>query len=127
MKKETVATKKAPVAVGPYSQAIRTGHFVFTAGQVALDPASGKLVDGGITAQTNQALENIKAVLAAAGTDLEHVIKTTVFLQDMAHFSEMNAAYANHFVIDPPARSTVEVAKLPLGALVEIETIAVLP
>lgn len=127
MKKEIVATKNAPAAVGPYSQAIKAGHFIFTAGQAALDPGTGKLVEGGITAETEQTLENIKAVLVAAGTDLEHVVKTTVFLQDMAHFSEMNAVYGNYFGAEPPARSTVEVAKLPLGALVEIETIAMLP
>ena len=123
MKREIIATKKAPGAVGPYSQAIRVGHFVFTAGQVALDPATGTLVEGGIAEQTRQALRNITAVLEAAGSSLDNVVKTTVFLGDMDDFKAMNEVYGGFFANEPPARSTVEVS-LPLEALVEIEAIA---
>jgi 2-iminobutanoate/2-iminopropanoate deaminase len=120
-----VQTNAAPGAIGPYSQAIRVGAFVYTAGQVGLDPASGQLVAGGITEQTRQALSNIKAVLEAAGTSLERVVKTTVFMADLSQFAAMNAAYAEFFPVQPPARSTVQVAALPRDALVEIETVAV--
>jgi 2-iminobutanoate/2-iminopropanoate deaminase len=125
--KTVVATPGAPGAIGPYSQAVRLGNLVFTSGQVALDPASGQLVGSGITEQTTRALENIKAVLAAAGTDLAHVVKTVVFLKDMNDFAAMNAVYATYLAPDgvvKPARSTVEVARLPKDALVEIEVIA---
>jgi 2-iminobutanoate/2-iminopropanoate deaminase len=125
--KKTIATDKAPKALGPYSVAVSTGHLVFTAGQLGLDPATNKLAEGGIQAQTRQALTNIKAVLEAAGTGLDKVIKTTVFLQDMGEFQAMNAVYAQFFPEEPPARSTVEVAALPLGARVEIEAVAYLP
>ena len=123
MKREIVSTDKAPAAVGPYSQAVRVGDLVFTAGQVALDPATGKLVEGGIEEQTRQVLQNLAAVLEAAGSSLDRVVKTTVFLKDMGDFAAMNAVYAEFFPTDPPARSTVEVSALALGALVEIEAI----
>lgn len=124
MKREVIATKKAPAAVGPYSQAIRVGDFVFTAGQLAFDPTTGKLVEGGIEEQTRQVLRNIAAVLEAAGSSLDRVIKTTVFLEDMGDFGAMNAVYGEFFAHEPPVRSTVEVG-LALGALVEIDAIAV--
>ncbi len=125
MKREVIATKKAPGAVGPYSQAIQVGDFVFTAGQLAFDPATGKFVEGGIEEQTRQVLRNIAAVLEAAGSSLDKVVKTTVFLKDMGDFKAMNGVYGEFFANEPPARSTVEVAALPLGALVEIDAIAV--
>jgi len=125
MEREVIVTEKAPAAVGPYSQGIRVGDFVFTAGQLGLDPATGKLVEGGIEGQTRQALNNIAAVLEAAGSSLNRVVKTTVFLRDMGDFKAMNQVYSQFFAHKPPARSTVEVADLALGALVEIEAIAV--
>lgn len=124
MSKEIVSTDKAPAAVGPYSQAVRAGNLVYTAGQVALDPATGKMAEGGIEAQVEQALNNLQAVLEAAGSSLDQVIKTTVFLQNMDDFGAMNEVYARFFGGRPPARSAVEVARLPLGALVEIEAVA---
>lgn len=125
MKRESISTDKAPAAVGPYSQAVRVGDFVFAAGQVAIDPAAGKLIEGDVAAQTRQVLTNLSVVLEAAGSSLARVVKTTVFLKDMGQFQAMNAVYAEFFPSDPPARSTVEVVTLPLGALVEIEAIAV--
>ncbi len=125
--REIIHTPDAPDAVGPYSQAVRTSGMVFTAGQIALVPGTGKLVEGDVGAQTEQVCRNLKAVLAAAGTDTAHVIKSTVFLQDMADFAAMNAVYGQHFGDSPPARSTVAVAGLPLGARVEIEVVALLP
>ncbi len=120
-----VQTQHAPAAMGPYSQGIIDGNIVYTAGQVALDPQTGKLVDGGIDEQTHRVLDNLSAVLAAAGTTMQSVVKTTVFLSDMGNFAAMNAIYGKYFSPDmPPARSTVQVAALPLGALVEIECIA---
>jgi len=119
-----IATDKAPAAIGPYSQAICTRDLVFTAGQAGLDPKTAKLAEGGIKAQTRQTLQNISAILEAAGSSLAKVVKTTVFLQDIGDFAEMNAIYAEFFSQQPPARSTVQVAALPLGALVEIEAIA---
>ncbi|UCG23830.1 MAG: RidA family protein [Chloroflexota bacterium] len=124
MKREIVRTDKAPAAVGPYSQAVRVGHFVFTAGQVGIDPAAGKIADEDVVGQTHQVMRNLREVLRQAGTDLDKVVKTTVFLQDMGHFKAMNDVYGGYFGDQPPARSTVEVAQLPLGALVEIEAIA---
>ncbi len=124
MEKNRVHTNDAPAAVGPYSQAIRIGDFVFTAGQVALDPTSGEMVGSDVAAQTEQVMSNLRAVLVAAGSDLSHVIKTTVFLQSMGDFAAMNAVYARHFPEPFPARSTVEVGALPKGGLVEIECIA---
>lgn len=125
--KNRIHSDNAPAAVGPYSQAIRAGDFVFTAGQVALDPASGEIVGHDVAAQTEQVIANLQAVLAAAGTALAHVVKTTVFLQNMGDFAAMNAVYARHFPEPFPARSTVEVGALPKGGLVEIECIALLP
>jgi 2-iminobutanoate/2-iminopropanoate deaminase len=119
-----VATSGAPKAIGPYSQAVRANGFLFTAGQVALDPRTGQLVAGGIAEQTTRAMENLKAILAAAGTDFSRVVKTTVFLVDMADFAAMNEVYARAFGDHRPARSTVAVAALPRGARVEIEVIA---
>jgi 2-iminobutanoate/2-iminopropanoate deaminase len=128
--KTAIATKDAPAAIGPYSQAIRVGDMLYASGQVALDPATGQLVAGGIAEQTTRALENIKAVLTAAGLDMSHVIKTTVFLKNMSDFAAMNEIYAKYLAPDgtvPPARSTVAVAALPKDALVEIEIIAKSP
>ena len=122
--KKVVQTDKAPKAVGPYSQAVRAGNFVFTAGQIPLDPVSGKVVAGGIKEQTHRALENLRAVLAASGTDFSKVVKSTVFLDDLKNFAQFNEVYAEYFPKDPPARSTFQVAGLPLGAKVEIELIA---
>jgi 2-iminobutanoate/2-iminopropanoate deaminase len=127
MNRARISTDKAPAAVGPYSQAIQLGHLIFTAGQIALDPATGKLAYDDIEGQTGQVMKNLQAILETAGTDLKNVVKTTVFLQDMNHFAAMNGVYGQHFGQDPPARSTVEVAKLPLDALVEIEAIALIP
>lgn len=127
MERAIIQTDKAPAAVGPYSQAVRVGHFVFTAGQVAIDPAVGQIVGQDIVAQTEQVMRNLQEVLREAGTDLDRVVKTTVFLQDMGDFKAMNEVYGRHFGDQPPARSTVEVAQLPLGALVEIEAIALIP
>ena len=125
MKRKIIATEKAPAAVGPYSQAIRVGDFVFTAGQLAIDPATGGLVEGGIEEQTRQVLRNIAAVLETAGSSLDKVVKTTVFLKDMGDFQAMNQVYGEFFADEPPARSTVEVADLALGALLEIDAIGV--
>ncbi|HEY0351422.1 MAG TPA: RidA family protein [Gemmatimonadales bacterium] len=119
-----VATDGAPKAIGPYSQGIRVNGFVFTAGQVALDPKTGELVAGGISEQTTRALENLRAILAEAGTSMAQVVKTTVFLVDMADFAAMNEVYGRAFGTHRPARSTVAVAALPRGARVEIEAIA---
>jgi 2-iminobutanoate/2-iminopropanoate deaminase len=127
MQRTIVSTKGAPAAVGPYSQAVRFGGLVYTAGQLGMDPQTGKLVEGGVQAQTRQALTNIQAVLAEAGTSLQNVIKTTVFLQDMGDFHAMNEVYAQFFSEAPPARSAVQAAALPLGGLVEIEAVAIVP
>ena len=124
--KKIVVTEKAPKAIGPYSQAICIEYLVFTAGQVGLDPATMELVEGGIEAQTRQVLTNLNYVLESADSGLNFVIKTTVFLKDMADFAAMNAVYAEFFPGKPPARSTVQVAGLPKGALVEIECVAFL-
>ena len=124
MSLDTISTPGAPKAIGPYSQAISANGFLFTAGQVALDPSTGELVTGGIAEQTTRALENLHAVLKAAGSGLNQVVKTTVFLVDMADFSEMNEVYGRVFGAHRPARSTVAVAALPKGARVEIEVIA---
>ena len=121
---DTISTTGAPRAIGPYSQAISVNGFVYTAGQVALDPATGELVPGGVVEQTTRALENLRAILAASGTSLSQVVKTTVFLVDMADFGAMNEVYAGAFGSHRPARSTVAVAALPKGARVEIEVIA---
>ena len=124
MSKEIISTKEAPAAVGPYSQAVRTGNMLFTAGQIPLDPATGKMLADDITIQTEQVLKNLTAVLQAAGSSLENVVKCTVFLQDMGEFGAMNEVYGRFFASNPPARSAVQAAALPLGARVEIEAIA---
>lgn len=124
MTKKVIQTDKAPKAIGPYSQAIQTDFAVFTAGQVGLDPATGELVSDAVEEQTRQALKNLKGVLEASGSSLANVVKTTVFLKNMSDFSKMNAVYAQFLGEMPPARSTVEVAGLPKGALVEIEAVA---
>lgn len=121
----TIHTEKAPAAVGPYSQATLSQGLVFCSGQIALDPATGRLIDGDIRAQTVRVCENLAAVLAARGLDLENVVKTTVFLVDMKDFPEVNAVYQEFFKAPYPARSCVQVAALPLGARLEIEAIAV--
>jgi len=122
--KKIVSTEKAPKAIGPYSQAIRTENLVFTAGQLGLDPITMELVQDGIEAQTRQALTNLKHVLEIADSGLNFVVKTTVFLLDMRDFANMNGVYAEFFPENPPARSTVQVAGLPKGGLVEIECVA---
>lgn len=125
--KTAISTSSAPAAIGPYSQAVRVGDFIYTSGQVALVPATGQLVSGGIAEQTAQALENLKAVLEAAGSSLASVVKTVVFLKDMNDFAAMNAVYGKYLApegVVAPARSTVEVARLPKDALVEVEVIA---
>lgn len=124
--KKIIHTDNAPKAIGPYSQAIRTENIVFTAGQIALNPSTGELVEGGIEEQTRQVLTNLKAVLEAADSGLGYVVKTTVFLKDMNDFQKMNAVYAEFFSHNPPARSTIAVAALPKGGLVEIEAVALL-
>jgi 2-iminobutanoate/2-iminopropanoate deaminase len=127
MSKTVIATASAPTAIGPYSQAIRTGQLIFTAGQIGLDPATGQLVPGGITEQTTRVLENLKAILHAAGSDLAKTIKATVFLKDFNDFAAMNAVYGNYLSSDgtaAPARTTIEATRLPKDALVEIELVA---
>ena len=125
--REVVESKEAPKAAGPYSQAIKAGGFVFCAGQTARDPVTNKLIEGDITAQTERVLKNLSAVLAAAGTDLDHAVKTTVYLKNISDFSAMNEVYARYFKGAPPARTTVGVAGLPGDALVEIDVVAALP
>ena len=124
MNKQIITTDKAPAAVGPYSQGVRLGDFIFTAGQLGIVPGTKEFAGPDIEAQTRQALENLKAVLEAGGSCLEHVVKTTVFLQDIGEFARMNAVYAKVFLENPPARSAVQVAALPLGGRVEIEAVA---
>ena len=123
MKKEIVATVGAPKAVGPYSQAVKCGGFLFCSGQIPLDPDTGKLVDGGIREQTERVLRNLEAVLAAGNARMGTVVKTTVYLLDMGEFQAMNEVYKSFFPEDPPARVTVQVSKLPAGASVEIDAI----
>ncbi len=122
-----ISTSNAPAAIGPYSQAVRIGDFIYTSGQIPIDPATGALVAGGIREQTTRVLENLTAVLSEAGTSMANAVKTTVYLKDMADFAAMNEIYATYFAptgVVPPARSTVEVARLPKDALVEIDLIA---
>ena len=123
--KEIVATT-APRAIGPYSQAVRSGNFLFASGQIPIDPATGEFVAGGITEQTEQVMRNVSAILEAAGANLQQVVKTTVFLADMDDFTAMNEVYGRYFGEDPPARATVQAARLPRDARVEIEAIAIL-
>jgi len=125
LNKQVIATDKAPAAVGPYSQGIRVGDLIFTAGQVGLVPGTREFAGSDIACQTRQALQNIQAILEAGGSCLNHVVKATVFLQDIKEWPLMNQVYAEFFTVDPPARSAVEVAALPLGARVEVEVVAV--
>ncbi|HEY6001024.1 MAG TPA: RidA family protein [bacterium] len=122
--RQVVSTGGAPAAIGPYSQAVRAGGFVFVSGQIPLDPASGEMVAGGAAAQAERALLSLQAVLEAAGSGLARVVKTTIFLTDLADFAAVNAVYARFFPVEPPARATVQVAALPRGAAVEIEAVA---
>ena len=124
--KEVITSRAAPKAVGPYSQAIKAGSILFLSGQLPLDPQTGNIVPGNIEAQTRQSIENIKSILASAGTSLSNVVKTTVFLRNIEHFPEMNLVYQEYFNVDAPARSTVEVSRLPKDALIEIEAIAII-
>ncbi|MBX3059782.1 MAG: RidA family protein [Anaerolineae bacterium] len=126
MDKTIISTHNAPVAAGPYSQAVRTGNLLFLAGQVGVDPATGDLVEGGVQAQTEQVMKNLGAVLEAAGASFANAVKTTVFLADIGDFAAMNEVYGRYVTPNPPARSTFQVAALPRGALVEIEMIAVI-
>lgn len=121
---EVVSTKDAPQAIGPYSQAIKTGGFLFSSGQIAINPATGQVIDGDVAAQTEQVMKNLAAILTAAGLTMQRVVKTTVFLKSMSDFATMNEIYGRHFGEHRPARSTVEVARLPKDVLVEIDVIA---
>jgi 2-iminobutanoate/2-iminopropanoate deaminase len=125
--KEIIHSEQAPKPIGPYSVAVRVGELVFCSGQTGIDPQTGELVAGGVAAQTRQVLANLSSVLESAGGSFSHVVKTTVFLQDMKDFATMNGVYAEFFSTEPPARSTVQVAGLPKAGLVEIEAIAVIP
>jgi 2-iminobutanoate/2-iminopropanoate deaminase len=127
VERQVIATKKAPQAIGPYSQGIKIGGLVFTAGQAGLDPSTGELVAGGVAAETRQVLWNLQAILEAGGSSLASVVKTTVFLTNMDDFQIMNQVYGEFFPQDPPARSTVQVSRLPKGAAVEIEAVAAAP
>jgi 2-iminobutanoate/2-iminopropanoate deaminase len=126
MAKEVVATKQAPAAIGPYSQAIKANGFVYTAGQIAIDPASGNVIEGDVRQQTERVCQNLKAILDAAGSGFDKVVKTTVFLKNMSDFAAMNEVYGKFFTQPAPARSTVEVAALPKNVLVEIDVVAIL-
>jgi 2-iminobutanoate/2-iminopropanoate deaminase len=125
--RQAITTTEAPQAIGPYSAAIRAGNLLFVSGQIPIDPATGVFVDGDVTAQTEQVMHNLAALLRAAGAGFEHVVRTTVFLVDMNEFAAMNAVYGRFVVDPPPARATVQVARLPRDARVEIDLIAVLP
>ena len=124
MKKQAVRTDKAPAAIGPYEQAIRVGDFLFTSGQIALDPASGKMLHGEIEHETEQTLRNVEAILKADGLSLDDVVKTTVYLEDLGHFARMNQVYEKFFSTNKPARACVQVAALPKGAKVEMDAVA---
>ena len=125
--KKIIRPENGLKVIGPYSLGVQAGHLVFTAGQIGIIPATGEIIDGGVEAETRQALENVKAILEAAGTSLVNVVKTTVFLRDINDFNRMNAVYAPFFPENPPARSAIQVAALPRGAAVEIESVALLP
>lgn len=122
--KRVVSTEKAPAAIGPYSQAIQSGELLFMSGQIPLDPKTGNLVTGDIEAETRRVMDNLGAVLAAAGAKFENLVKTTIYLTDLGDFAAVNRVYASYFSLDPPARATVQVSALPKGARVEIEAIA---
>ena len=126
MTKEIIHTEKAPVAIGPYSQAVRCGNMVFTSGLIPLNPVNGEIVSEDVAEQALQVIKNLEAVLEAAGSSLDKVIKTTVFIKDMSNFSQINEIYARFFKVNPPARSTVEVARLPRDAKIEMEVIALI-
>ncbi len=123
--KEVISTEKAPKAIGPYSQAIKANGFVYTAGQIPFDPSTGQLIRGDVAQQTARVLENLKAIVEAAGSSLEKAVRATVYLKDMNDFTEMNEAYARYFTENPPARSTVEVSRLPRDARVEIDLVVI--
>jgi len=127
VKKHIIATDQAPKAIGPYSQAVRVGDLLFTAGQIPLDPQTNQLVVGDIKVQTRRVLENLRGILRSEGLALDNVVKTTVFVTDLEQFGALNEVYAEFFAEAPPARTTVQVARLPKGALVEIEAVAVFP
>lgn len=122
--KEIITAEKGPKAIGPYSQAVKANGFIFTAGQVALDPATGQMAQGGVAAETARVLENLKAVVEAAGSSLEQAVKVTVYLKDMSDFAAMNEVYARYFSSNPPARSTIEAVRLPRDARVEMDLVA---
>ena len=122
--KEIISTKEAPAAIGPYSQAVKSGKLIFTSGQIAIDPATNTLIEGGIEEQTRRVLDNLKAILSARGVNMYQVVKTVVFLKDMNDFAKVNEIYAEYFTGDYPARSCVEVARLPKDVLIEIEAVA---
>jgi 2-iminobutanoate/2-iminopropanoate deaminase len=124
--RQTISTPEAPAAIGPYSQAVRAGDFLFVSGQIALDPATGQVVAGSVADQTHRVLKNLAAILTAAGASLEQVAKTTVYLADMSDFSSMNEVYATYFSASPPARATIEAARLPRDVRVEMDLIAYL-
>jgi 2-iminobutanoate/2-iminopropanoate deaminase len=123
--REIIATQNAPAAIGPYSQAVQVGDFVYTSGQIPLVPETAKLIEGGIEEQTRQVMQNLANILEAAGSSLAHIVKTTIFVTNLADFATINKVYGSFFIGDPPARSTVQVAALPLGANIEIETVAI--
>ncbi len=125
VKREIIATQKAPAAIGPYSQGVQIGDLIYTAGQIPLVPATGKLIEGGIEEQTQQVMQNLANILEAAGSSLAHVVKTTIFVTNLGDFAAINKVYGSFFADNPPARSTVQVAALPLGASVEIEAVAI--
>ncbi len=125
LEREIISTQHAPAAVGPYSQAVRIGDLIYTAGQIPLVPETGQLIEGGIEAQTRQVMQNLQNVLEAAGSSLNQIVKTTIFVTDIKDFSFVNAVYGDFFQENPPARSTVQVAALPLGVNIEIEAVAV--
>ena len=122
--KEIISSEKGPKAIGPYSQAVRANGFIFVSGQIPLDPATGQLVEGDIGSQTTRVIENMKAIVEAAGSSLNHVVKISVFLKDMNDFAAMNEVYARHFTTNPPARATIEASRLPRDARVEMDLIA---